>query len=464
MTLAAAILALILTILLLPRFNELTGKQLSVTVATLRWLLPALTAIAAIVGLGSGIWPAFFLSGFRPVEVLKGKASPGGKAGGFRNALVVVQFTISVFLIVGTLVVFRQLNYIRNKDLGFDRSQVLIVKNLDVLAGPPGAPAVAPGLGYLKNEVRSWPGVTDATITSFLPTGQRRWHNWGVRKGDPNALQTELWEVDEGYIPTMDMRLLLGRNFSRQYPTDSTAIILNETAARRFGIADDPLGKTIRYDGYWHGPINSTVIGVIKDFNFNSIRSAVTPLVLIDRPDYAPDLAVRIQPGQIPQILKNIKAQWPALGTHRPFEYSFMDEDFDAIYRAEQRMGRVVTVLSTLAILIACLGLFGLSAHAAEQRTKEIGIRKVLGADTKGIVALLSKDFARLIAIAIGIAVPLSWLASWRWLQDFAYRTTIGPRPFIVAASIVVILALLTTIFQSLKAAVINPAHTLRSE
>ena len=463
LTLAATTLALLLTTLLLPWFNQLTGKQLSILTPMHSWLLPSLAAIVAIVGLGSGIWPAFFLSGFRPVEVLKGRFSRNIKTGNFRNTLVVVQFTISIFLIIGTLVVFRQLDYIRNKDLGFDRSQVLVVDNLDDIAGLPGAGAATPVLDYLKKEVRSWPGVADATLTSFLPTGQRRWHNWGMRKGDYNSLQTELWEVDEDYIPTMDMQLVKGRNFSKQFGTDTTAIILNETAARQFGILANPLGQTIQYSGYWR-PTDFKVIGIIKDFNFNSLHDGVTPLVLVDRPDYAPNLAIRIQTGNIPAILQRLKAKWPALGTRRPFEYSFMDEDFDAIYHAEQRMGRVVVALTTLAILIACLGLFGLAAHAAEQRTKEIGIRKVLGANTTSIVALLSKDFARLIAIAIGIAAPLSWFTTHRWLQDFAYRTTIGPWPFVLAAASIVILALITTLFQSLKAAVTNPVETLRSD
>ena len=465
MTFAATSLAHALTTMLLPWFNQLTGKQLHIAAPLLGWLF----AIIIVVGLGSGLWPAFFLSSFRPLEVLKGRLSRNTSGGSrtnssiFRNILVVVQFTISVFLIIGTLVIFRQLNYIQNKDIGFRRSQVLIVKNLDAIAGPPGAGAPTPVLSYLKSEVRSWPGVSDATLTSFLPTGSRRWHNWGMRKGDYNSLQTELWEVDEDYIPSMDMHLLKGRNFSNQYPTDTTAIILNETAAKNFGITGDPLGQIIRYDGYWH-PTDFRVIGVIKDFNFNSIRDGVTPLVLVDRPDYAPYLAIRIQPGYIPTILQRMRTKWPALGTRRPFEYAFMDEEFNALYHSEQGMSRVVVVLTALAILIACLGLFGLAAHAAEQRTKEIGIRKVLGAGTTSIVALLSKDFARLIFIAIGIAAPLSWLASHRWLQDFAYRTTISPWPFVLATTIVIGLAILTTLFTSLKAAITNPADTLRSE
>ncbi|HVS98268.1 MAG TPA: FtsX-like permease family protein, partial [Puia sp.] len=463
LTAAAAILAFGFTALLLPAFDRLTGKDLALSATTIRWLLPALVGITAVAGLGAGVWPAFFLSAFRPVKMLKGQLSLRGKAGGFRNVLVVFQFSISVFLMVGTLVIYRQLNYIQSKDLGFSRSQVLVVKNLDALAGPPGAPAVTPALSSLKDEVSGWTGVSGATQTSFLPTAPRRWHNFGLSKKNPVSLQTELWEVDENYVPTMRMQIVTGRNFSRNFATDSTAVILNQTAAKEFGIAADPLGQPILYPHYWH-PTKFHVIGVVKDFNFNSVRSEVKPLVLIDRPDYTPWLAIRIRPGYISTVLAQIKNKWPALNAHRPFEYSFMDEDFDAIYRAEQRMGRVVIVLTGLAILIACLGLFGLAAYTAEQRTKEIGIRRVLGASVTSIITLLSKDFARLIAIAILIAAPLSWIAASRWLQDFAYRTTITPWSFVIAATIVIVLALSTTLFQSFKTAFLNPADTLHTE
>jgi putative ABC transport system permease protein len=455
LTSAAAVLALTLVIITLPAFNHLTSKELSLNPATLRWLLPSLTGIIATLGLFSGAWPAFFLSGFRPINTLKGKLVLS-KNSNLRNILVTLQFTISIFLIVGTLVVYRQLSFIQHRDPGYDRSQVLVLKDLDGVHNP----------GVLKKQMLALPGVTNATLTGFLPTNDHRWHNWGDIPGSHQAsLETQLWVVDEDYIPTMGMQMAQGRNFSHELTTDSNGIILNETAARMFGIANDPLNKTVHYAYYLHHPTSFTVIGVVKDFNFTSVRTSVTPLVLINRPaDDGTGLNLRIAAGQLPATLARIKATWSAYAPNIPFNYSFMREDFDAIYRAEERMSSVVLLLTALAIGIACLGLFGLATYAAEQRAKEIGIRKVLGATIPSIVTLLSKDFGRLIFIAILIATPIAWLAMTNWLQTFAYRTTIGPWPFITAAIIIATAAAATTIWQSLKAAVTNPVESLRNE
>ncbi|GGB23134.1 ABC transporter permease [Puia dinghuensis] len=455
LTAAAALIAISLVWLVLPWFNDLTGKNIALDAATLRWLLPALAGIIVTLGGFSGAYPAFFLSAFRPVQVLKGRLALGGKGGGLRSALVVGQFTVSIFLIVGTLAVYRQLHFIQHRDPGFDRSQVLIIKDIDGIANP----------AVLKQQMLRLPGVSAATLTDFLPAVGNRWHNWGNVKGNPRGMQTELWVVDEDYIPTMGMHVVGGRNFSHAMSTDSNAIIINETAARKFGIEKDPLGKIIHYESYWHHPADFTVIGIIRDFNFTSIRSAITPLVLVDRPgDNSAGLNIRMAADHIPDVLARVKATWSAFAPQKPFHYSFLDEDFDSLYRAEQRMGSVVIVLTTLAIFIACLGLFGLAAYGAEQRAKEIGIRKILGAGIPSIITLLSKDFARLIALAIVIATPLAWWSMHRWLDNFAYRTTLSPWLFAAAAGIVISIAALTTLFQSLKAAVVNPVDALRSE
>jgi putative ABC transport system permease protein len=470
-TTLAAIIAFLATWLLLPAFNRLTGKELALDENTLRWLLPALIAIIAVVGLFSGAWPAFFLSAFRPVQVLKGQIAAGiGKtgsvrsAGSFRNILVVLQFSISIFLIVGALVVYRQLYFIQHRDPGYDRNQVLVVKDLDGITNPQ----------TLKMQATQVPGVVSATLTNFLPTGEQRWHNWGSVRQPPasapspegtTVVETQLWIVDEDYVPTMGMHIAQGRNFAHDHPTDSNAIILNESAAKAYGIAADPLGKTIAYHSYLGKPVDFTVIGIVKDFNFTSIRNSVTPLVMVDRPrDNQAGLNIRVAPGDLTDVLAKVKPLWAAAAPHKPFNYSFMDQDFDAVYHAEQRMGDIVVVLTALAIAIACLGLLGLAAYAAEQRSKEIGIRKILGASTGTIVALLSKNFARLIVIALAIAVPAAWLAMNAWLQNFAYRTTITPGLFVIAAAIILLTAAATTIYQSLKAAIANPAETLRSE
>lgn len=271
--------------------------------------------------------------------------------------------------------------------------------------------------------------------------------------------------MDEDYVPTMGMHIARGRNFSHSMLTDRNAILLNETAAKMFGIEKEPLGKIIHYNSYLDGPADFTVIGVVKDFNFTSIRTAVTPLVMVNRPgDNEAGLNVRIAPGDVPEALARIKAVYTAFAPQKPFQYSFLDEDFDTIYRGEQRMGSIVILLTALAIFIACLGLFGLAAFAAEQRAREIGIRKVLGADVPSIVALLSKDFGRLIALSVLIATPAAAWTMHRWLEDFAYRTTITAWIFIAAAAIIVVIAALTTVFQSLKAAIANPVDVLRSE
>jgi len=455
LTSAAAALALLLTALTLPAFNHLTGKSIAFDGSTLRWLLPALAMIIVSLGLFSGAWPAFFLSSFRPVQVLKSKLGTG-KGGGLRNILVIGQFGISIFLIVGTGTVYRQLKFIQHRDPGYNRDQVLLVKDLDALNHPE----------VLKQRIRQLAGVTGVTGSDFTPTGTRRWHNWGTSRIDsPKNVQTELWVVDKDYIPTMGMRLTTGRNFSREMGADTSGIILNEAAAKMFGIAASPIGKTIHYASYLHHPTDFTVIGVVRDFNYASIRDAILPLVLVNRPaDVPPGFSIRIAAGHVQEVLARVKDLFTRYAPAIPFHYSFMDDDFDALYSAEQRMGTVTLVLTTLAILIACLGLFGLAAYAAEQRAKEIGIRKILGAEVSSIVVLLSKDFGRLIVLAIVIATPIAAWSMHTWLENFAYRTTISPWLFAAAAGIIVLAAALTTLFQSLKAAVANPVESLRSE
>jgi putative ABC transport system permease protein len=456
LTAVAAILAIGLTRLFLPAFNDLAGKEIAFNAATLRWLLPAAAGITLALGLLAGAWPAFFLLAFTPVQVLNSKGAIAGNGGSLRNLLVVGQFGISIFLIVGTGVVYRQLQFIQHRDPGYSRSQLLLVKDMEGMSHPE----------ILEQQIKRLAGVTGVTGTDFTPTSDRRWHNWGTAlHGAGHSVETQLWIVDPDYIPTMGMQLVTGRNFSTSRPTDTTAIIINEAAARQFGIARDPLGKTIRYAAYMHGQTDFTVIGVVKDFNFSSVRTSVLPLVLTNTPaDVPPAFSIRIAPGHVPDVLTRVKQLFTVYAPAIPFHYSFMDADFDALYTAEQRMGTVTLVLTALAIAIACLGLFGLAAYAAEQRAKEIGIRKILGADIPSIVILLSKDFGRLIALALLIATPIAAWAMHRWLENFAYRTTVTPWLFAAAAGIILLAAALTTLFQSLKAAVANPIDALRSE
>jgi putative ABC transport system permease protein len=457
MTLAAAILAIGLAVAILPFFNQLAGKSLSFNGQVWVWLLPCLVGIVLVVGLMAGAYPAFFLSAFRPVEVLKGQLTAGFKGGVLRSTLVVFQFSISLFLIIGTLVVFRQLRYIQSRNLGFDRSRVLVIKGTTSLPDP----------RILKKEVLQLPGVAAATLSDFLPTNNIRWHNFGSAKGGTDiSIEVQSWMIDPDYISTLKMQIVTGRDFSSRFATDSTGIVLNETAARVWGIAKDPLNKLVTLNGYNHGNTAFHVIGVVKDFNFSSLRANITPLtMIIANPFGSPNLLdVRVKSDNLPALLAQIKTKWKSLAPHQPFEYSFMDADFDALYRSEQRMGQLSILFSTLAIAIACLGLFGLAAYAAERRTKEIGIRKVLGANVTGIVALLSSDFLRLIAIAIIIASPLAWFGANRWLQNFAYRTTISVWLFVLAGGLVLLIAIATTIIQSVRAALANPVDSLRAE
>ncbi|HTR28602.1 MAG TPA: ABC transporter permease [Puia sp.] len=454
-TFIATALALGLTALLLPFFNRLAAKSLVLDRQTLAWLLPALALIVAVVGFLAGVWPAFFLSAFRPADVLKGQPTTGLKGSALRNTLVVFQFSVSLFLIVGTGMVYRQLKFIRDKDLGFDRSRILVVNNVSHLPDPI----------TLKKEALRLPEVTDASLSGFLPTNDHRWHNYGLLQGSTgNSIETQFWLVDADYVPTLQMKIVSGRNLSAQFGTDSTAVVINETAARVYGITDEPLDKTIAFH-YTGGLVPFHVVGVVQDFNFASLRDNVTPLAMVINRMESPDnLILRVRSGHLAATIDRIRSGWSALAPHEPFTYSFMDADFDALYRSEQRMGKISILFSALAIAIACLGLFGLAAYAADRRVKEIGIRKVLGATAPNIITLLSKDFLKLIVVAMLITTPIAWFVLGKWLNNFAYRTTVSGWIFIAAGVLVALIALATTFFQSLRAAVRNPVDTLRNE
>ncbi len=451
-TLASVVLAILTAGALLPFFNRLSGKELTFTLSTFAWLLPTALLVAFVVGALAGSYPAFFLSAFQPVDTLKGKLSKGFRGGGFRNGLVIFQFSISIFLIAATLIIYNQLGYIQNKDLGFDRHQVLIIKHTDML----------PDQHLLKQEVERLNGVEGATLSGFLPTGGDRWHNFGSVPGNENSLQTEFWPVDEEYISTMGMQLVQGRNFSRVMGTDSSAIILNETAARMLGYAKDPIGKSVTYA--WRGGRPNYIIGVIKDFNFASLRDNITPLALVMSDYGSSALSIRINTDHLSTVLAGIGDAWKKLSPNQAFDYSFMDRDFDALYRDEQHMAQLFISLTALAIGIACLGLFGLAAYAAEQRTREIGIRKVLGAGIPQILSLMSRDFLRLVLVAILIATPGAWWAMNKWLQGFAYRDSVHAWAFLAAGTAALLIAAITVSTQALKAARVNPVESLRGE
>ncbi|HVS95788.1 MAG TPA: ABC transporter permease [Puia sp.] len=452
------LLALGLAWLLLPVFNQLSGKHMVLGLFSRAWLAPAMLGLVVVVGLLAGSYPAFYLSAFRPILVLKGDLAAGFRTGWLRNSLVVFQFGISIFLLVGTAVIYRQLGYIHDRSIGFNREQVMIVNGTDALGNH---------VHDFKEQLGKLPGVRGVTMTGFLPTGD--WRNddaiFLTRDLDPKkAISMQTWQVDEDYVPVLGMQMAAGRNFSRDFKTDSNACIVNE-ASLKLMQGRRPIGSNL----YELNDIRKKtvteyhIIGVIKDFNFNSLREVVTPMVLYLHESRG-RIALRVGTSDVHHLIGQVEQLWHRMAPSQPFGYTFMDDEFNNIYRTEQRQGGISLSFSLLAIFIACLGLFGLAAYAAEQRTREIGIRKVLGASVSGIVRLLSRDFLRLVVVAAAISFPLAWWAMHHWLQDFAYRVTIGWEIFALAGAVAVAIALVTVSFQAVRAALANPVNSLRSE
>jgi putative ABC transport system permease protein len=359
---------------------------------------------------------------------------------------------------IGTLVIYYQLHYVRDKDLGFNKDQVLLLQNTAALNDNTTA---------FTNELLQIPGVKYVTTSGFWPvTGSRTSQGYVTvpHFDGKNFTLMQAWRVDERYLPTFQIKLKSGRNFSSQYRTDSTAVIINETAAKVFGGASPLDKKLYQIDDLSTGQTSAYhVIGVIKDFNFNSLREQVAPLVLTRR-QYNGGIALLISGHNIPGLLDKIKTTWKTMASSEPFSYSFLDDEFNKQYGADQRRGEIFLVLSILAILIACLGLFGLVTFAAEQRVKEIGIRKVLGAAIPDIFAMLSKDFIKMLLLSICIASPIAWWAMTKWLQDFAYRISITWWMFVTVGAISLLIAIGTLSFQVVKAAYANPVKSLRTE
>lgn len=454
----AMALALAIAYFMLPFFNDISGKSLTAAGFLSPTFFPAMLAIVVIVGLVAGVYPAFYLSSFQPIATLKGKMASGFKTGWLRSSLVVFQFAISIFLIVGTIVVYSQLKYISNKDIGYNRDNVLVLNYTDVLGNNAKA---------FRETLMNLTGVKNVTMTGYLPTAD--WRNDSPLFTSPvfkteGAVTTQKWRVDEHYIPTLGMKIMKGRNFSKDFLTDSNAVIINQAAAKLFELSD-PVGKYIYSSN--NIPSNSFtkyhVIGVVQDFNFNSLHENVTPLALFLSKQLG-SVAIRINTDHPERLIASIEKTYKKFAPGQPFSYSFMDADFDKTYKAEQRMGSLSFVFSILAILVACLGLFGLISFAAEQRTKEIGIRKVLGASVSSISSLLSKDFLKLVLIAALVSFPLAWWAMHTWLEGFAYRTKIEWWFFGIAGLLAMLIALLTVGFQAVKAAVANPVKSLRAE
>ena len=450
-------LALGLVLIGLPLFNTLSGKALNLSLLKTPYVLPALMGFGLVVSLIAGSYPAFYLSSFRPIVILKGLRLGSGRLG-LRSGLVVFQFLVSISLIIATTVVYRQLRYIQTAKLGYDKDQVVVVE---------GTGALGSNEAVFRQQLVRDSRVVQASISGYLPNDR---YNTGLIAMQPDRTDAQMtrmtyFGVDDQYIPTLGIKLTAGRNFSVNFRSDSSGVVINETAARQFGWAN-PLGHTLTNPAL---PQNGNkartfrVIGVVRDFHFRSLHERIAPMVMLPEGN-AGSIIVKAKANDIAGLLASVRAQWAAFKPDEPFRYSFLDESYQATYQAELKTGRVLALFAGLTIFIACLGLFGLATFTAEQRTKEIGVRKVLGASVVSIVTLLSKDFLKLVLIAIVIASPVAWYAMNRWLQDFAYRTEISWWIFVVSGAGALVIALLTVSFQSIRAALMNPVTSLRSE
>ncbi len=457
LTFIAGLLALAFTSLALPWLNNLSGQELSVSLL-LRWqVIVAILLIPFIVGSISGIYPALFLSSFQPVKVLKGVFRVGGNSISFRKVLVVGQFTISIVLIIATATVFQQLKYMQDKSLGFDREHVVTLQY---------NPSLNETFQSFRTELLEDAFIKDAARSSRIPTGRLLDASGSqLNRGDsfaPTNADIKVVTADENFFNAYKINLVAGRNFY-QARQDTNAFIINEAAVKTLGLHtnEEAIGKQFKY-----GNRQGELVGVIKDFHFESLHQRIVPLVFLmpqGKGGYG-SISVKLSGKNIPAALSHIEETWKKFLPEVPFSYTFLDENFQRLYESEQRQGKVFTVFACIAIIIGCLGLFGLSAFAISQRVKEIGIRKVLGASISSIVSLLSKDFLKLVGIAAVIAFPVAWYAMHSWLQDFAYRINIPFWLFILAGVIAAVIAFATISFQAIKAAIANPVKNLRTE
>jgi putative ABC transport system permease protein len=455
--------ALMLVVLMLPLFNNVTGKTLEFVNIFNSGIWLFVLALVVITGLLAGSYPAFYLTSFNPVAVLKGGVFKKSLSTLFvRNGLVVFQFSISIVLIICTIILFQQLQYSQNKDLGLKKDNVLIIPNAEKM--PPVAEET------FRQQLATMPGVMHASISTSLPTMKSFGDRYvpdptGVKETVANDILLNSFMVDEEFIPTLKVQLLQGRNFSKDF-NDSTSVILNETAVKQIGWKE-PIGKYMTYPG--NGDQRFKVVGVVKDFDVESIRNTMAPFALFhpSSKTYRTGtsyIIASIASEKAKTILGKLEDKWKSFAPETPFEFSFLDKNFEAMYTSEQRMGAVFGVFTTLSILVACLGLFGLSVYTAERRKKEISVRKVLGASVQGLVNLLSKEFVKLVLIAAAIAFPVAWWAMTKWLQDFKYRINIEWWVFAFSAVLAMMIAIITISFQAIKAAVANPVKSLRSE
>jgi putative ABC transport system permease protein len=451
--LIAFVLSFIFSAILLSSFNQLSGKIISHNIFSNPQYLLVLFGAAIGIGILAGIYPALVLSSFQPVTVLKGRFTTSIKGIILRKGLVVVQFTISIALIIATIVVYNQMNYMRSQDLGFNKDQKLIIDTH----------GDSSKLAF-KQAVSTLPGVLSTSMAGSVPGGGNPGAYSKIEnvKGDMQIANLDLYFVDYDYIPQFKMKMLAGRAFSKDYGTDTTqAMVVNEAAMKMFGYSspEQIIGK--KFDQWGR---NGMIIGVVKDFHFRSLQEVIKPISMRIEPNGCDLVSISLSGNNIPATIAAIESKWKTMIPKRPFSYYFLDEFFDKQYRSEDRFGKLFLNFAILAIFISCLGLLGLASYSTMQRTKEIGVRKVLGASVANIVNLLSIDFLKLVIISFIIAAPLAWYFMYKWLQGFAYRIGIGWLVFVEAALTAIIIALITVSFQAIKAAVANPVKSLRTE
>lgn len=462
----AVIVATLATLLLLPSLNAFTGKAISFNPLADPVLILVLAGGAILIGILAGAYPALFMSGFKPIRVLKGLKPVGESSrasGGLRQALVIVQFALSALLIVCTVVVYKQMNYLQKKDLGFSKEQILYFDLQGEVAANPEA---------LKAELLRSPGVLGATAGYGLPGDQLAGDQ--VIIPTPEGEKTEgvnLFIVDHDYIRTMGLTILAGRDFSRNFPSDtSAAFIINETAVKElgFGTPQKALGQKVSWPKWVPDPVNPVkkgqIIGVVRDFHFKSLHEKVNSAVLQIYPQVAVKMALKVRETDLPATLDFIRGAYAKFSPDYPLDYKFLDENFGAMYQSEEKLSTLLWIFTVMAVFVGSLGLFGLAAFNAEQRTREIGIRKVLGAGAGDIVVMLSKNFLRPVLIASLVAFPVAWWLMNNWLHDFPYRVGISWWIFVLTAGISLLIAFLTVSFHAIKAAVSNPVNSLRTE
>ena len=453
-TFFSMLLSYVLIFLLLPYFNQLANKNISFDFFLNYKLILAVLLVSFIAGILAGIYPAFFLSSFNTISVLKGASMQGSQKKPLRSSLIVFQFFVSTALIIATVIIYQQLHYMQNKKLGYDKDQVLFLPDARLLGKDQTA---------FKQQLLQDNRVVSASISRSIPGGQIM-DGTEIYPKNENSNGTEIHasisHVDYDYLHTLGIQILKGRNFSKDFPTDSSAIVINEAAVQQLGWTNEnAVGKTIVRSGQEE----FKVVGVVADFNYASLKQKVAPLMMMLGRNFG-GLIIKINTRDVKGFLADLKKQWNSFNPAGPLEYNFLDEKFAALYASEQRTKQIFSAFAVLAIIIASLGLFGLSAFVIEQRAREIGIRKVLGASVQQVLLLVSKEFLLLVGIAFIISVPVTWWAMHEWLKDFAYRINIGTGVFVAAGLSAILIAFFTISFQAIKAAITNPVKSLRTE